>query len=180
MLSTEIMQNLEQYLSAQFVSEAQVNYDKECSDARALAAAPVSTKPRLKSKPSMHPDAVKNYIDANKGPTFTSMLLQYIDQSGETDVEIYKKAGVDRRLFSKIRNMQTYKPRKQTVVALTLALELSMLEAETFLCAAGHALSISERWDLVVKFCLENQIYDIDSVNQAFNHFQLTPLLGVV
>lgn len=89
---------------------------------------------------------------------------------------IYKKAGIDRKYYSKIRSILDYKPSKRTVVALCLSLELSDEETGDMLSAAGFSLSDSERFDLVIQFCLEKKIHDIDDVNQALDSLKLKPL----
>lgn len=111
--------------------------------------------------------------------TFTSKLLQYIDSSGFSDAEIYKKAGIDRRHFSKIRCHRHYQPKKATAIALCIALQLSLKETEELLQLAGYSLSNSDTGDLVVKFCIEREIYDLFLVNEALDYFDQR-LLGVV
>lgn len=91
-------------------------------------------------------------------------------------VGIYKKAGIDRKHFSKIRSIPDYKPSKRTVVALCLSLELSDEETGDMLSAAGFSLSDNERFDLLIQFCLEKKIHDIDDVNQALDSLKLKPL----
>ncbi|MUV36467.1 hypothetical protein JNUCC1_00269 [Lentibacillus sp. JNUCC-1] len=87
------------------------------------------------------------------------MLFQYIDEKGESDSAIYQRAGIDHRHFSKIRSNVDYHPKKNTVIALALALELDQAEAEELLEAAGYALSGNNTGDLVIQFCLEQKIY---------------------
>ncbi|WP_201715807.1 hypothetical protein [Rossellomorea arthrocnemi] len=103
-------------------------------------------------------------------------MFQHIDDKGETDAAIYKKAGVDRKHFSKIRSISDYKPGKRTVIALCLSLELSEEETGDMLNVAGFSLSDSDRFDLVIRFCLEKKIYDIDDVNQALYSLKVKPL----
>ena len=83
---------------------------------------------------------------------FNMKLLKFIDASGKTDAQIYKKAGIDRRHFSKIRSSSDYIPQKKTIVALIIALELSLEDAEHLLDSAGYALSASYLFDVIVRF----------------------------
>ncbi|SEM54987.1 hypothetical protein SAMN05192533_103322 [Mesobacillus persicus] len=119
---------------------------------------------------------LKDFIDANRKPTLSQVLFGFIDQKGYRDADVYKRAGMDRKHFSKIRSIPNYRPRKNTVIALALALELDYDNTDELLSAAGYSLSESDTYDLVIQFCLEKRIYDLDSVNQALDYFSLKPL----
>ena len=133
----------------------------------------------IKYVPIVH-DEMTDYIKNKKRPSFCKVLLDHIDKAGVNDSEIYKKAGIDRRHFSKIRSNPNYHPRKNTTIALALALELDQKEAEKLMQAAGYTLSESETFDLVITFCIDRKIYDINDVNQALDYFSLKPLTGVI
>ncbi|MGN0778572.1 MAG: macro domain-containing protein [Aristaeellaceae bacterium] len=108
--------------------------------------------------------------------TFSQCLLRLIDLSGEKDSTIYKRANVDRRLFSKIRTNPHYQPGKATVLAFCLALQLSREAADMLLRKAGYALTRSSRLDLAVEYCLNHGIYDVYQVNVALFELDLPPL----
>lgn len=122
---------------------------------------------------------LENFINKKRQPTFTQILFSFIDKKGASDSDIYKKAGIDRRHFSKIRSNLNYRLGRNTAIALALALELNKKETDKLLSAAGFSLSESDTFDLVIQFCLEKKIYDILEVNQALNYFSLKPLIGV-
>lgn len=103
--------------------------------------------------------------------TFHSFLFHLIDESGFTDADIYKRADIDRRHFSKIRSNPTYHPKKQTVLALCLALHLPEPTARYLLSLTGYSLSAADIGDLIFLFFLEKNIYNITEVNEALHYF---------
>lgn len=109
--------------------------------------------------------------------TFSQRLLRMIDERGMTDSEAYTKAYVDRRHFSKIRKDVNYVPNKKTVLAFTIALELSLDEAKDLLASAGFALSRSSKTDIIVAYFLQNKIYDMFEINDVLDAYG-QPVLG--
>lgn len=99
--------------------------------------------------------------------TFSQRLLRMIDERDLKDSEVYTKANVDRRHFSKIRKDVNYTPNKKTVLAFTIALELSLDEAKDLLASAGYALSRSSKMDIIVAYFLQNKIYDMFEINDV-------------
>lgn len=142
------------------------------SEATATASA-TAEAPAVTAAPK-HLDKVLNHL----GETFTEMLLRLVDEGGQTDPVIYKKANLDRKLFSKIRSNSKYKPSKNTALALAVALELNLDKTTDLLRSAGYALSPSSRFDLIVSYFVDKGIYNIFEINEALFAFDES-LLGV-
>ncbi len=115
--------------------------------------------------------AATAWVQENRGQQFTQLLFGFIDRTGQADSAIYKKAYIDRRLFSKIRSNKNYIPAKKTVIALCLALELPRAETDQLLSAAGYSLSRAEDFDLVIAFCIEKGIFNFMDINELLDHF---------
>jgi hypothetical protein len=119
---------------------------------------------------------LKTFIKDNaKKETFSDLVMFYIEKNKLIDTEVYREAGIDRRLFSKIRQRH-YKPKKTNVIALALALKLDEKESKNLIKRAGYILTRGSRFDLVILYCIHKKIYRLIDVNTILVKEGLEPI----
>ena len=120
-------------------------------------------------------ESCKDYLNHNKSKTFNEILFTFIDEKGVKDSEIYKKVDIDRKLFSKIRCSNNYIPRRNIIIKLCFALGLNKNNFNKLLNSAGYSLSYN-KFDLIITYCLDNSIYDINIINEYLYTYTNTVL----
>ncbi len=176
-LSGKLFRDVDAYIDDNYVDEAgategDINFVSARKNTAKLSC---MEEPCLSYKPDGR--SLDDVVD-QLGETFQECLLREIDEREMTDVEVYKRANLSRQLFSKIRGHADYKPSKKTAAALAVALGLSLDETKDLLGRAGLAFSPSSRSDLIIEYFINNEVYDIYTINLAlFEHGEQT--LGV-
>ena len=175
-VSEELLGAVESYIDENYADTHQVHRRKLLNvEYKALsdAAAPPSFAKAAPVAPAKGLDDLMDELDE----PFNTALLRLIDAKGKTDAEVYKRANIDRKLFSKIRTGKGYMPGKRTILALAIALELTLDETDDLLERAGYALSHSQKFDVIVEFFIVSGKYDIFEINEVLFKYD-QPLLG--
>lgn len=131
--------------------------------------------PNVEEAAALPEELAQRLRDLDAG--FSETLLRLIDEKGMTDPECYRRANIDRKLFSKIRSTPDYHPKKPTAVAFAVALGLTLEETRAFIAKAGYALSPASRFDVIVEYFISAGNADLDEINQVLFACDL-PLLG--
>ena len=151
--------------------------NRRAADAMYMPSAPAKAAPKKVPPPVCEKAMSLEELFRQADAGFTQRLLELIDQSGKKDSQIYKKANLTKQHFSKIRNNPNYKPTKPTALALAIALELSLEQTNDLIGRAGFTLNNSSKFDLIIRYFIEKEIFDIVKINMTLYEFDQS-LLG--
>ena len=173
----KLFEKVEDYIALKYYEPViEEMKERPFDDFTGLSAPSVAKTYGYKMLETSHPEPRKSgrrieELVNNLSESFSSMVLRLIDEKGLKDSAVYKKAGIDRRVFSRLRK-NDYQPSKNTAILLAMALNLSLDEAKDLLEKAGYSLSHSNKADVIVMYFLEEGNHDIYALNETLDHFE--------
>ncbi len=165
-MSGKLFAGIDEYIDEHYVADA---IDSEYSNDRMRRRVRGNERERIIIQRQAGSDLDDRLESSSE--TFTEMLMRLIRERDIPNPDVYKKANIDRKLFSAIQCKKDYQPKKKTALSLAIALELDMPTTRELLAKAGYALSPSDKSDIIVSYFIENRRYSIMELNEAlFDH----------
>ena len=184
-ISKELIENVSDYIGRKFRDDGRIKFsfahkssDEDVSKrfiVRENSIPITRNEPKVSNPKGLKATAltffVKKELEDAVYESFADVIFRYISEKGFTDSEVYKRVNIDRRLFSKLRSVKEYNPSRDTAIKLAIALELDLHKTESLIRKAGYAISNGNKRDLIIKYFIENGIYNLAMLNEMLFAF---------
>ena len=171
MINKEILNELKTYIKENYIEIRQEKYSNALYSAKEFSGSAQECV-SYADESCVSDDINEKLKEIDE--SFSDSVLRIIRENNYDDIDVYRRANLDRRLFSKVRNSD-YQPSKETAIALCIGLKLNLEESNILLNKAGYSLSKSNKFDVIIEYFLSKQIYDISLIDEALlTHDQKT------
>ncbi len=176
-LGERLYPDLKVYIDKNYVRERQVKEYKKTATFMPAAAATIGLPFSLASMfDEQHEKKLKERV-SHISDSFSEYFLHILESRHMKSSDVYNRACVNKRTFSKIRTNRDYHPDKATVLCLCVGACLNLDESKDLMARAGYALSPGDKRDVIFSYFIENEIYDVIGIDMVMEEYGLPAII---